>query len=419
MQRHVAMEDCIMNGFEFNKAVILEQAQVFNSFYVYDEAVILANMAALSGNFAGVEFLYSLKTNPHSNVLNTVLGGGFGGDAASLNEVKMCVANGVPKAKIQYSAPGKSMYDIEEAIEVSTLVADSLGEVLRINEVAKSKGLVAEIGVRINPNFTFYGDEGMAAKFGIDEEQAVAAVGEWLALSNVKIVGLHVHSKSQELDGGVLLGYYEKMFKLAEKFQGLFGYELEFLNMGSGIGINYEVADAPLDLVELGAKVGAMVADFGVKFPKMQVYIETGRYVVGKSGVYCTKVLDKKVSHGKTFVILANTLNGFVRPSLGKMVTSYKADAIPCEPLYTSATAFQFVALVENDQFEVVNLVGNLCTGADIIASDVQLPTLEVGDVVVMSNAGSYAAVLSPMQFSSQIPPAQLFLTVGGEVLVG
>lgn len=407
-----------MNGFEFNKAVILEQAKDFNSFYVYDEAVILANMATLAGNFAGVEFLYSLKTNPHAEVLKTVLGGGFGGDAASLNEVKMCVEAAVPKAKIQYSAPGKSMFDIEEAIEVSTLVADSLGEVLRINEVAKSKGLVAEIGVRINPDFTFYGDEGMAAKFGIDEEQAVAAVAAWLALDNVKIVGLHVHSKSQELDGGVLLGYYEKMFALAEKFQGLFGYELEFLNMGSGIGINYEVSDAPLDLVELGGKVGAMVADFNAKNPKMQVYIETGRYVVGKSGVYCTKVLDKKVSHGKTFVILANTLNGFVRPSLGKMVTSYKADAIPCEPLYTSAGAFQFGALVESADLEVVNLVGNLCTGADIVAADIELPKLEVGDVVVMSNAGSYAAVLSPMQFSSQIPPAQLFLTVDGKVVL-
>jgi len=126
------------------------------------------------------------------------------------------------------------------------------------------------------------------------------------------------------------------------------------------------------------------------------------------------------VSHGKTYIILKNTMNGFIRPSLAKMVLSYTNEVSPkgTEPLFTSRNAFSFITLKEGDEEETVTLVGNLCTSADVIAEDITLPRLEAGDLVVINNAGGYAAVLSPMQFSSQEKPSELFLTSKGDITV-
>lgn len=403
----------------FRNDIILDQAQHHDSFYLYDQSVILDHIKALQENFSGIGFLYSIKNNPHPEVLSTVFGAALGADAASLGEVLLSRGHGLSPAQIQYSAPGKSRRDIEEAISLSTLVADSLNEVALINEVAKAKGMIAEIGVRINPNFTFVGEGGIPSKFGIDEDVAFDTIANWDALSNVKVVGIHVHARSQELNPDVLVGYYRKMFALAKKFQAALGHELQFMNMGSGIGIDYETSDTPLDIATLGTDTKAVLSAERQSLPNLAVYIESGRYIAGKSGVYVTKVLDKKVSFGKTFVILANTLNGFIRPSLAKLVTNYAGTQKPAgtEPLFTSKSAFQFIPLVDADETEVVTLVGNLCTGADVVTSDITLPTLRIGDVVVITNAGAYAAVLSPMQFSAQVPPAQLFLTTDGTVL--
>jgi len=87
------------------------------------------------------------------------------------------------------------------------------------------------------------------------------------------------------------------------------------------------------------------------------------------------------------------------------------------EPLVTCANDFEFIPLTEEKEKEVVNLVGNLCTATDVVAKDILLPKLKIGDIVVITNAGSYAAVLSPMQFSSQGPLAQLFLLSNGNVI--
>lgn len=406
-------------SYKFNREAVLKQAQTHNSFYLYDESVILENTTRLKNDFSNVDFLYSMKTNPHPMVVKTILSQGFGVDAASLAEAVMGHENGVSKDMIQYSAPGKTPQEIEAALGISTLIADSLNEVILIDKAAEKAGIVAEIGVRINPDFTFYSDKGIPAKFGIDEEAAYEAVPFWKSLKNIRVVGIHVHSRSQELDAKILGKYYENMFRLAEEMQGRLGYALKFVNMGSGIGIPFSLNDSPVDTAYLGEKMSELTAAFGAKLPEARIFIETGRYCSGKSGIYATKVLDKKVSRGKTFVILDNTLNGFIRPSIIQFVMGFTKEENPAanEPLFTSRDAFEFIALNDETETEEVNLVGNLCTGQDIAAKDIILPRLNVGDVVVMTNAGAYAASITPMQFSTHVPPAQLFLTADGRVI--
>ncbi len=399
-----------------NKSVILEQAKRYDSFYLYEESHILQQIEKLNAAFPTLEILYSMKTNPNAYVVKTIFGQNVGVDAASRREAEVANEHGVEKRKIQFSSPGKTDADIENTISFSTLIADSIGEVHRIQEIAKKKNMVADIGVRLNPNFTYTTDTGIPSKFGIDEDLFFAEVATLKTLSNIRIVGLHVHICSQELNTSYLKKYHENVLNLAKKMQEAIKDEMEFINLGSGIGIPYATSDAPVDVQALGESTTELIAKFHETFPAVKMYIETGRFLIAQGGTYITKVIDKKVSHGVTFLLLHNTLNGFVRPAFATMLESYATPPM-LEPFYTCKNAFPYTVMNDATEMEVVTLGGNLCTGLDVIERNISLPKMACGDVIAMGNAGSYSAVISPMQFSSQVKPKELFLSTDGEVL--
>ena len=389
----------------------------YNNFYLYDESIIDENIRCLQTHFPQVHFLYSVKCNNNPHVMQSVFSHGFGADAASMGEVRLAQQAGLLPNEIYYSAPGKSVEDIKSAIGKANIIADSLNEIQQIQAIAASTGTVIKIGMRINPDFTFAGAGGLPSKFGIDEEQALVFLQK-NACPNIKVTGIHVHVKSQELNAAALLHYYKQMLNLAEKFEGVCG-ELEYINMGSGIGIQYSPDDEPLDISTLGTAAGREFAAYKKRHPHTQIIIEVGRYAVCKSGVYVTTVLDRKVSRGKTYLILKNTLNGFLRPSLAQLIAQYASEEFPAgsEPLFTAKNACEIMTLKADAPSETVTLVGNLCTNTDVVAENICLPHLDKGDAVIITNAGSYAYVLSPMQFSSQEKPVELFLSQSGEIV--
>ena len=305
-----------------NRECILEQAKQHDSFYLYEEAIIRKNTEQLKTDFPGVTFLYSVKCNPYPEVLRCVLNQGFGVDAASLAECVMGQKAGLGKDMVIFSAPGKTMADIRGGLGISTLVADSAAEVERIQEAAAEQGVVAEIGLRVNPDFTYTADTGVASKFGIDEQLIYDSMEAWKKLPNIRIVGLHAHLKSQELSAETLKGYYRNMFRLSVSMREAFG-TLKFVNLGSGMGIPFCETDKPFDTTALGAETQRLMAEFQEKLPETRFYIETGRYAVGTAGTYVAKVVDKKVTHGKNFVLLSATLNGFARPSMVAMLEHF------------------------------------------------------------------------------------------------
>ena len=402
-----------------NVEAIKKQSEFYDSFYIYDESVIDEYTERLKKCFKGVEFLYSVKTNPNIQVVKTVVSHGFGADAASLNEVLLCEKCGLPKDKIYYSAPGKSDYDIKGAINKSVITADSLNEISKINKIAGEMGIKAEIGVRINPNFSFYGNGGGSpSKFGIDEDSFFESFEKIKSFNNIKITGIHVHLHSQELDTEILTKYYNNMMSLSKKAEDILG-NLKFINLGSGIGIPYSKTQKEADVETLGEIVSQMAAKLKEKNNELRIFVETGRYAVGKNGTYITKVLDKKTSFGKTFVILCNTLNGFVRPAMAHIIEKYAKDENPAEsePFYTCKNAFDYIVLNNADEEETVTLCGNLCTSTDIIEEDISLPKMELGDLLAITNAGSYATVITPEQFASLRGPVQLLLKNNGQVI--
>ena len=375
----------------------------YPSVYVYHRDTILTQLDNLQQHFPRFGFLYSLKANPFPPLVKAIASQGVGADAASAREVELAAAAGMPPSQIYYSAPGKTWEDLERTLGKAVIIADSLHELELLEAVAAERSTTYEVGLRINPNFAFTGGPGVASKFGVDQDQALAYLKNRKP-GRISVQGIHVHLRSQELDPKLLAAYYGHVLELAQETAKTLGRPLAFVNLGYGIGIPYNLSEKPLDLDALAKGLAPQEEAFAKAMPQTKVLIETGRYAVGQAGVYLTRVLDRKESHGKTFLILSNTLNGFIRPSLGQLVQNYSPNPEPaaCEPLYSEAGAFQFFTLREKPgALETVTLVGNLCTAADVVAEDLELPRLEIGDVVGITNAGAYGRVLSPDQFAS------------------
>lgn len=378
--------------------------------YLYEEALIKERCRALSEAMPEVDFLYSVKANPFMPVLKTIAAQGFGADAASANEVLLAQQAGIPGDRIYYSAPGKTLQDMQKVWGKCTIIADSLSELDRLEQCAAAKKEQAAVGIRVNPNFSMNDTAAVSSKFGIDEEQLKAAN---LCFPHLKIIGIHVHLRSQILDADLLCGYYQNCYMLAERMSGLNGVDIQFINFGSGIGTVYDSADEkPLALEKIGRTLQTLSAknrnDLRAKF-----ILETGRFVVCNAGTYYTRIIDRKVSCGKTYLVVQNAMNGFLRPAIAELLRQ-NVGAFPGngqEPLYTCGSQSEFRILGRDGDCETVDIVGNLCTALDVMARDITLSHAEIGDILAVSNAGSYGCTLTPLLFSGQEQPKEFLWT--------
>lgn len=230
---------------------------------------------------------------------------------------------------------------------------------------------------------------------------------------------IHIHIKSQILDYKTLGVYYHNCFRLAQQIGSLENAKIEFINFGSGIGTIYDTAqDQPVNLEKLADVVSKIVNENSAGL-NAKLYIETGRFVVCNAGTYYTKIIDIKVSQGKKFLIVQNGLNGFMRPAIANLLQKNTGEIeIPGqEPLYTCRHEFALSVLNHAHSQERVTVVGNLCTALDILDEDVELNAAQIGDVIAVSNAGSYAYTLSPLLFSSHASPGEFLQAENGAIL--
>ncbi len=382
--------------------------------YRYEQTAILDACHTLQAQLSQFSFIYSIKTNPFYPIIQTVAKEGFGADAASKEEVFKSLRAGIPAEKIYYSTPGRRKEDLEDTWGKCVFIADSLHEIEMMQAIAKEKGAIAEIGLRIHPMFVM--DSGMrgASKFGIDIKNISELKRLLENCPNIKVVGFHIHLKSQLLNAEVLGKYYHNVMNTAKMLSRELDAKIRFINFGSGIGVVYDKEkDTPVDLAKLRSLTDELVKE-NEETLGAELIIETGRFIVCHAGTYVTEVLDKKVSQGITYLVVANGMNGFLRPAIANLISVIAKDTnVPrLEPLFTSENEFTLRVLNGATEQEVVTVVGNLCTALDIIRADVMLNKAEIGDLVEIDNAGSYAYSLSPLLFSSQTLPKQYMHTI-------
>lgn len=386
-------------------------AKECGSFYLYSEGGLRRRGEAIQKAFPDAEILYSIKCNPHPRILKIMAELGIGFDAAGAREIKRALNEGVSPSRIYYSAPGKDREDIKSTIGRCIITADSIDEVSFIRGEAKGQS----IGLRVNPSFSFDGGPGQPSKFGVDEEEALDAIRSG-AFDGVRISGIHVHLKSQELDTGKIAAYWNRVFGMAGRFRNALG-RLDFVNLGSCIGLS-GTGETPPDLKDLSGAFEKAAGRFHGLSPETRIILESGRWIAGPNGVYASRVAARKVSRGKTYIILESTLGGFMRPCLVPFALRCSGGAEPAgaEPLFTSSRAFPLYTIKNGPAEEKVTIAGRLCTASDIIAEDVPMPRLERGDLVIIGSAGAYGATLSPSDFSSLPKAGEFFLTCSGQI---
>jgi len=289
-----------------------------------------------------------------------------------------------------------------------------------INHIAKKKKQPIKIGLRINPDFTMDNGKGVSSKFGVDEETLIMQKNLLKNFTHIEMTGIHVHIRSQVLDDKQLCHYYEKIFKLALFCKETMGWELEFINFGGGLGIVYSLLnDKPLDIKLLKHESKKLFQRFKDRL-NVRMLIETGRFVVCEAGQYVTHIMDIKESKGVKYYIVENALNGFFRPAISELITTYATQKSKCpasEPLFTAKDAFEFSIPDKKDSPpEKVSIVGNLCTSTDIMVKDIFLPKADINDIIIVSKAGSYSYSLSPLLFASHPLPLQFYLRKNGEI---
>lgn len=379
--------------------------------YIYRRAEIVRLADALQAALEGFELLYSVKANPFPEIVSLLAKRGFGADAASVGEVRLAAACGIAPEDIYFSAPGRTQADFSSALRQCVPVADSLGELEKLERAARDAGLAQlGVGVRIHPDFTMYGGDAVPAKFGVDYAQADDLLRTLRACPHLRMEGIHVHVQSQVLDADALGRFYTNCYQLAEDFSARLGTPMRFIDFGSGVGVVFDAQSQQALELDVLAGYTRAIAARNRKRLRARLLIETGRFVTCTAGTFYTPVVDVKQSHGKTFVVVKNGINGFMRPAVTNMLRRVAPGAPAMEPFYSGETSYVLTVPGSSAPLETVTVAGNLCTGMDVIAEDVTLSAVREGDLIAISHAGAYARSFSALAFASHPLPGEYLL---------
>lgn len=371
--------------------------------FVYSAERIAARVADLRRALPDqVALHYAVKANPYGPVLEAMAGLVDGFDIASAGELKLVTAAGIAPARISFAGPGKRDDELEAAIATGvTINLESEGEATRALAIAARLGCVPRLAVRVNPDFDLKGSGmkmgGGAKPFGVDAERVPALVRHLIA-AGADWRGFHIFAGSQALDASAIVETQMQTLALAARLAEEAGAKPPKVNLGGGFGIPYFPGDEPLDLATVGSALGEALADLPRQLRETQFCIELGRYLVGEAGVYLTRVIDRKISHGEVYLVTDGGLHHQLAAS-GNFGTVVRRN-------YPVAIATRFSVVPE----EAANIVGCLCTPLDRLADKGAFPRADVGDLVAVFCAGAYGASASPAAFLGHGPAAEMLV---------
>ncbi len=289
-----------------------------------------------------------------------------------------------------------------------TLHIESENELEQTIQLAKELTIKANIAIRVNPRFELKASgmkmSGGAKPFGIDEE-LIPSLLAGLSPRHVNLRGFHIFAGSQNLNANAIIECHQQTFALAEQLiqqtAELTKAKIDYINIGGGLGIPYFKTDKPLELSLIRESLHALITQYKNSFTDIDMVMELGRYLVGESGIYVSKVIDKKHSRGTTYLVCDGGLHHHLANSgnFGQVIRKNYPVAIGNK-----------INLAEEKKLEQVTVVGPLCTPLDVLAEKVELPITEIGDYFVVFQSGAYGASASPKDFLSQPSLSEVLL---------
>jgi diaminopimelate decarboxylase len=373
-------------------------------FFAYDRRALTERVALLRATLpSGIELGYAVKANPMPAVVQHLSALVDALDVASAGEMRVALDTPMAADRVSFAGPGKTAAELTQAVAAGVTIAlESETEAERVAAIGDRLGVRPRVAVRVNPDFEVRGSGmrlgGGAQQFGIDSER-VPAVLAALARTDVEVLGFHIFAGSQNLDAEILCEAQRNTVDLALRLAENAPAPVRYLNIGGGFGIPYFERDRPLDLAAIAGNLEGLLADaIRPALPDARVVLELGRYVVGECGVYVTRVIDRKVSRGRTFLVVDGGLHHQLAASgnFGQVIRRNYPVAI--------------AGRGEQDPTETVSVVGCLCTPLDLLADKATLPTAAIGDLVVVFQAGAYGLTASPTAFLSHPAPVEVLV---------
>jgi diaminopimelate decarboxylase len=347
---------------------------------VYSARAIREQYQRLSDAFAAVphRLHYSVKANSNLAVLGLLRELGAGADIVSGGELFRAVKAGFRGNEIIFGGVGKTQREIAEALAVDVLLinVESETELQGVNQTAERLGRVAPVALRVNPEvtvdtphpYTRTGERG--GKFGIPHDEVVEIARRATELRHVRLVGVDMHVGSQIAQLAPYEAGIQRLLELRQQIDTLGAEPLKYLDIGGGFAVTYET-ERPLEIENFAARIAALVQPSG-----LELLVEPGRFLVGNAGVLLTRVLYKKRSGGKEYVVTDAGMNDLLRPS------HYQA-------------YHRISAVTPRGGRAVVNVVGPVCETGDFFALDREMDDVQEGDLLAVESAGAYGFVMA------------------------
>ena len=360
--------------------------------YCYSLPTLRRHIQAFEEPLAGIDHqtCFAMKANSNLAILTLMAKNGLGADVVSGGELFRAMKAGIPASKVVYSGVGKTTEEIDMAIGAGIMMfnIESEQELGVINERAGALGRKAPISIRVNPDVDPqthpYISTGMKQnKFGIDIENSVRQYLRAQDMEHIEIVGIDCHIGSQLTDIAPFIDAVDRLKALIADLKGL-GITFRYLDLGGGLGITYSSEQPPHPREYCAAIIDA------VRDLNLRLIFEPGRVIVGNTAVLLTRVLYRKETDKKTFIVVDAGMNDLLRPAL------YQAwhEIMPVSR--------------KDGPLEKADVVGPICESSDFLAKDRDLPRLCRGELIAVMSAGAYGYTMASNYNSRPKPPEVL-----------
>ncbi len=373
-------------------------------FHIYDEAAIRENARKLIEAFSWApEFkeYFAVKATPNPYILKILREEGFGADCSSLAELILAEKAGITGGEIMFSSNDTPAYEYKKAKELGAII--NLDDISHIDYLEKYVGIPKLISFRYNPGRLRDGGNAIIgkphdAKYGLTKEQLFEAY-KIIREKGSERFGIHTMIISNELDPIYFIETASMMFKLVVEIYQKLGIKIEFVNLGGGIGIPYRPEQEPVNLKTLSAGIkdayNKIIVANGLA--PLKIAIESGRMILGPYGYLVTTVLHKKEIY-KNYVGLDACMANLMRPALYEAyhhITVMGKENWPCEYLY--------------------DVTGGLCENNDKFAVDRALPRVDIGDLLIIHDAGAHGHAMG-FNYNGKLRSGELLLRPDGSV---
>jgi diaminopimelate decarboxylase len=355
-------------------------AEIGTPFYLYSHATLTRHLKVFNEVFGAIEKLvcFSAKANTNLAILKLFAAAGCGLDIVSGGELFRGIQAGFTPDRIVYSGVGKRVDEIDYALKSGILMfnLESLDELQLINQRAGQLNKRARIAIRVNPDVDPkthpYISTGLKKnKFGIDTAAALEGYRLADSLDHIEIVGIDCHIGSQITEAEPFENALKSIKTLIKQLKTELGIEIQYIDMGGGLGITY-ADETPPSLKEY-----AKAFLKNLEGMDLTLILEPGRVLVGNAGILVTRVLYKKPGKAKYFIIVDAGMNDLLRPTL--------------------YNAFHAIEPIKRSQapLTVVDVVGPICESGDFLAVDRNLADVNADDLLAVMSTGAYGFVMS------------------------